>query len=179
MLLRLQVRARSPSQAQVTQRTAEKLIISVTVGVRINASLMHCFSGKEPLGDDGRDSGEEEHEGDDERLNVQGAAASSQPPGHHDDVDDVDPGCPCVHSGDPNEADNVVRKHYRIKVSGYDPPPPLRSFCQMVTKLGSPSGLLRSLRAAGYEQPTPIQRQAIPVLTAGRELLAVAPTGLK
>ena len=91
--------------------------------------------------------------------------------------DEVDPGCPVVSSRDANEADNAVRKHYRIKVAGYDPPAPLRSFQQLVSKLGAPSGLLRNIRQNGYEQPTPIQRQAIPAILAGRELLAVAPTG--
>lgn len=91
--------------------------------------------------------------------------------------EEVDPGCPIVSSRDVNEADNAVRKHYRIKVAGYDPPAPLRSFQQLVTKLAAPSGLLRNIRENGYEQPTPIQRQAIPVIMAGRELLAVAPTG--
>uniref|UniRef100_A0A6S8LCF8 RNA helicase n=1 Tax=Dunaliella tertiolecta TaxID=3047 RepID=A0A6S8LCF8_DUNTE len=37
--------------------------------------------------------------------------------------------------------------------------------------------LLQNLHAKGYQQPTPIQRQAIPTLMASRELLAVAPTG--
>jgi ATP-dependent RNA helicase DDX52/ROK1 len=76
-----------------------------------------------------------------------------------------------------NEADNAVRKHYRIKVSGYDPAPPLRSFKQLVTKHAVPSGLVRILHKSGFDQPTPIQRQAVPVLLAKRELLAVAPTG--
>ena len=97
--------------------------------------------------------------------------------GAEDDNDDIDPGCPNVQSRDLNEADNAVRKHYRIKASGYDPPPPLRSFKQLVSKLGAPSGLLRNLQQGGFEEPTPIQRQAIPILLAGRELLAVAPTG--
>lgn len=91
--------------------------------------------------------------------------------------DELDPGCPDVQSKDVNEADNAVRKHYKIKVSGYDPAPPLRSFQQLVSKLSAPTGLVRTLKEAGYDQPTPIQRQAMPILMAGRELLAVAPTG--
>ena len=34
-----------------------------------------------------------------------------------------------------------------------------------------------NLAAGGFVEPTPIQRQAITALLAGRELLAVAPTG--
>jgi ATP-dependent RNA helicase DeaD len=37
--------------------------------------------------------------------------------------------------------------------------------------------LLQALAALGYEEPTPIQRQAIPPLLAGQDLLAEAPTG--
>ena len=32
-------------------------------------------------------------------------------------ADGVDPGCPVPSTGDPLEAANVVRKHYKIKVS--------------------------------------------------------------
>ncbi len=37
--------------------------------------------------------------------------------------------------------------------------------------------LLHTIAALGYEEPTPIQREAIPPLLAGRDLLAEAPTG--
>jgi superfamily II DNA/RNA helicase len=37
--------------------------------------------------------------------------------------------------------------------------------------------LLSTVAALGYEEPTPIQREAIPPLLAGRDLLAEAPTG--
>src|SRR3954453_1912800 len=37
--------------------------------------------------------------------------------------------------------------------------------------------LLTTLASLGYEEPTPIQREAIPPLLAGRDLLAEAPTG--
>jgi ATP-dependent RNA helicase DeaD len=37
--------------------------------------------------------------------------------------------------------------------------------------------LLDAISALGYEEPTPIQREAIPPLLAGRDLLAEAPTG--
>ena len=41
--------------------------------------------------------------------------------------------------------------------------------------LGEP--LLTTLAGLGYEEPTPIQREAIPLLLTGRDLLAEAPTG--
>jgi ATP-dependent RNA helicase DeaD len=42
-------------------------------------------------------------------------------------------------------------------------------------KLSQP--LLQALEDSGYETPTPIQRQAIPLLLAGRDILGHAPTG--
>src|SRR4029078_1097682 len=43
--------------------------------------------------------------------------------------------------------------------------------------LGLPPALLEALTALGYEEPTPIQREAIPPLLAGRDLLGQAATG--
>ncbi|BFU96441.1 MAG: ATP-dependent RNA helicase DeaD [Nitrospira sp.] len=43
--------------------------------------------------------------------------------------------------------------------------------------LGLEASLLASLETLGYEEPTPIQREAIPPLLAGRDLLGQAATG--
>ncbi len=43
--------------------------------------------------------------------------------------------------------------------------------------LGISEGIARSLTALGYEEPTPIQREAIPPLVAGRDVLGQAATG--
>ncbi|MCX5762366.1 MAG: DEAD/DEAH box helicase [Gemmatimonadetes bacterium] len=45
------------------------------------------------------------------------------------------------------------------------------------SSLGLDPRLLDALTALGYEEPTPIQRTAIPPLRAGRDVLAVAATG--
>ncbi|MDT0575003.1 DEAD/DEAH box helicase [Croceicoccus sp. F390] len=45
------------------------------------------------------------------------------------------------------------------------------------SELGLPEPILRALAAKGYEEPTPIQRQAIPALMEGRDLLGIAQTG--
>ncbi|MEV5823720.1 DEAD/DEAH box helicase [Micromonospora haikouensis] len=45
------------------------------------------------------------------------------------------------------------------------------------TDLGLRAELLGALSALGYEEPTPIQREAIPPLLAGRDLLGQAATG--
>ncbi|MCF0253335.1 MAG: DEAD/DEAH box helicase, partial [Duodenibacillus sp.] len=44
-------------------------------------------------------------------------------------------------------------------------------------KLGLPAGIVQTVTALGYLQPTPVQVQAIPALLAGRDLLAAAQTG--
>jgi ATP-dependent RNA helicase DeaD len=43
--------------------------------------------------------------------------------------------------------------------------------------LGLAPALLDALTALGYEEPTPIQREAIPPLLAGQDLLGLAATG--
>ena len=45
------------------------------------------------------------------------------------------------------------------------------------TDLGLPEAMLAALKAKGYEQPTPIQAQAIPSLLQGRDLCGIAQTG--
>ena len=43
--------------------------------------------------------------------------------------------------------------------------------------LGLSPSLLRGVRAAGYTEPTPIQRKAIPIILEGRDLIGAAQTG--
>lgn len=43
--------------------------------------------------------------------------------------------------------------------------------------LGLSADILRAVAEQGYSEPTPIQRQAIPAVLAGRDLLASAQTG--
>jgi ATP-dependent RNA helicase RhlE len=45
------------------------------------------------------------------------------------------------------------------------------------TELGLAEPILRALGTKGYSDPTPIQRQAIPALLEGRDLLGIAQTG--
>jgi len=45
------------------------------------------------------------------------------------------------------------------------------------SELGLAEPILRALAAKGYTDPTPIQRQAIPALMEGRDLLGIAQTG--
>ena len=48
---------------------------------------------------------------------------------------------------------------------------------QAFSELGLGPELLRTLTSLGYEEPTPIQREAIPHLLEGRDLLGLAATG--
>ncbi len=43
--------------------------------------------------------------------------------------------------------------------------------------LGLASDLIQTLSSLGYEEPTPVQREAIPLILAGKDLLAQAATG--
>jgi ATP-dependent RNA helicase RhlE len=45
------------------------------------------------------------------------------------------------------------------------------------SQLGLSAELLRAVSEQGYEQPTPVQKQAIPVVLSGKDLLAGAQTG--
>jgi ATP-dependent RNA helicase RhlE len=45
------------------------------------------------------------------------------------------------------------------------------------SELGLAEPILRALAAKGYDDPTPIQRQSIPALLEGRDLLGIAQTG--
>ncbi|MDI5936747.1 MULTISPECIES: DEAD/DEAH box helicase [Micromonospora] len=63
-----------------------------------------------------------------------------------------------------------------------DPPtdphsPGVEDEASAFTDLGLRAELLGALSALGYEEPTPIQREAIPPLLAGRDLLGQAATG--
>jgi ATP-dependent RNA helicase RhlE len=44
-------------------------------------------------------------------------------------------------------------------------------------KLGLAPELLRAVAHQGYTEPTPVQREAIPLVLEGRDVLAAAQTG--
>ena len=50
-------------------------------------------------------------------------------------------------------------------------------FMSYFSELGLAEPILRALETKGYTDPTPIQRQAIPALLEGRDLLGIAQTG--
>ncbi|XP_052173742.1 DEAD-box ATP-dependent RNA helicase 57 isoform X2 [Diospyros lotus] len=75
------------------------------------------------------------------------------------------------------ERDALFRKKYNIHVSGNNIPSPLQNFAELNSRFGCKRYLLRNFGELGFKEPTPIQRQAIPVLLSGRECFACAPTG--
>ncbi|KAK8698431.1 hypothetical protein V6N13_114549 [Hibiscus sabdariffa] len=60
-----------------------------------------------------------------------------------------------------------------VQASGDDIPPPVKTFDEI--NLGD--GLKQNIRRCNYIKPTPIQRHAIPIAVAGRDLMACAQTG--
>ncbi|KAL8152779.1 hypothetical protein V2J09_010539 [Rumex salicifolius] len=75
------------------------------------------------------------------------------------------------------EHDAIMRKNHNIHVTGSNMPSPLQTFEDLKTRYNCKQYLLRNFVELGYKEPTPIQRQAIPVLLSGRDCFACAPTG--
>ncbi|KAJ1497617.1 hypothetical protein HMI55_005401, partial [Coelomomyces lativittatus] len=71
----------------------------------------------------------------------------------------------------------AFRKLNEIKVNGNLIPAPATSFYQIFQSANFPPYLPESIKTAGYQVPTPIQLQSIPILLKNRDLLACAPTG--
>ena len=67
----------------------------------------------------------------------------------------------------------ALRAAHSIRIHGGRCPRPVGSFVQA----GFPQYLLEALRAAGFERPTAVQRQAWPVAMMGLDLVALAETG--
>ncbi|KAF0907044.1 hypothetical protein E2562_014652, partial [Oryza meyeriana var. granulata] len=60
-----------------------------------------------------------------------------------------------------------------VETSGHDVPPPVNTFAEI--DLGD--ALNENIRRCKYVKPTPVQRYAIPISIAGRDLMACAQTG--
>ncbi|NWI50094.1 DDX4 helicase, partial [Calyptomena viridis] len=60
-----------------------------------------------------------------------------------------------------------------VEVSGLDPPAALMSF----EDANINSTLIVNITKAGYSKPTPVQKYSIPIIMAGRDLMACAQTG--
>jgi len=65
------------------------------------------------------------------------------------------------------------RKSLAIRVSGFDVPKPIKTF----EDCGFPSQIMNAIKKQGYEKPTSIQCQALPVVLSGRDIIGIAKTG--
>lgn len=62
-------------------------------------------------------------------------------------------------------------------VSGSHCPSPFSGFADLSVKLGCKRKLLENVAAMRFEEPTCVQRHAIPCILAKRDLFVIAPTG--
>lgn len=72
---------------------------------------------------------------------------------------------------------NLFRNQNKISVNGHEAPNPIESFQQLSTIYNLGSDLLKNMNDSGYQEPTPIQMQALPIMLEGKQILACAPTG--
>ena len=76
-------------------------------------------------------------------------------------------------SGLSEEEVAVRRRSLNLRCSGFDVPRPISRFEQA----GLSRELMAAVRKHGYDQPTPIQCQALPVALSGRDMIGIAATG--
>lgn len=76
-----------------------------------------------------------------------------------------------------NEKVNRIRHQNRINVHGTDIPDPVTTFEELQKEYDLDPRIIHNIKAAGFQTPTPIQMQAVPLMMHKREILACAPTG--
>lgn len=67
----------------------------------------------------------------------------------------------------------IFREDYNITIKGGKIPNPIRSWSES----GFPPEIIEIIDTVGYKEPTPIQRQAIPIGLQNRDIIGVAETG--
>ncbi|SNX87661.1 probable ROK1 - ATP-dependent RNA helicase [Melanopsichium pennsylvanicum] len=68
-------------------------------------------------------------------------------------------------------------KKHKLKTKGTDVPLPMASWAELESRFSVSPWLRNNLKKYGWEVPTAIQKGAMPVILADRDLLAGAPTG--
>ncbi|XP_022948804.1 DEAD-box ATP-dependent RNA helicase 24 isoform X1 [Cucurbita moschata] len=76
-------------------------------------------------------------------------------------------------SGMSEEEVSEYRKNLAIRVSGFDVPRPIKTF----EDSGFSPQLMNAIKKQGYEKPTSIQCQAMPIVLSGRDIIGIAKTG--
>eukprot|EP01018_Ginkgo_biloba_P008927 Gb_12460 [translate_table: standard] len=79
---------------------------------------------------------------------------------------------PSISAMSEQEVDSY-RQSVGIKVSGFDVSRPIKKF----EECGFDSTLMNAIAKQGYENPTPIQCQALPIALSGRDIIGIAKTG--
>ncbi|KAA0720319.1 putative ATP-dependent RNA helicase DDX52 [Triplophysa tibetana] len=72
---------------------------------------------------------------------------------------------------------NRIRHQNRINVHGTDIPDPVSTFEELQKEYNLDPRIIQNIKTAGFQTPTPIQMQALPLMMHDREILACAPTG--
>jgi len=68
----------------------------------------------------------------------------------------------------------IFREDYNISTKGGRIPNPMRNW----TDYSMQPEILKVIKSLGYDEPTPIQRQAIPIGLQNRDIIGVAETGI-
>ncbi|KAK6029707.1 DEAD/DEAH box helicase [Ostertagia ostertagi] len=69
----------------------------------------------------------------------------------------------------------IFREDFNIAIKGGRVPKPLRAW----EECGLPDEVYQAIQKVGYTEPTPIQRQAIPIGLQNRDVIGVAETGME
>jgi ATP-dependent RNA helicase DDX52/ROK1 len=145
-------------------------------------------SEEDEMVDDGENDLAEEEEASDDEAEEEGVQLFGRTKGAAttDDGSDAEDADDSTSTSARVRALKSFRREAGIHVSGSDIPAPFREFsdlCAAGGALGVPEYMVKNLSrpvvegGCGYEKPTAIQQQAVPILLKGRELLACAPTG--
>ncbi|CAN4112807.1 unnamed protein product [Withania somnifera] len=78
-----------------------------------------------------------------------------------------------LYAGMSNPEVNEYMTSLAIRVSGFDVPRPIKTF----DDCGFSVELMKAISKQGYEKPTPIQCQALPIVLSGRDIIGIAKTG--
>ncbi|CAH0751716.1 unnamed protein product [Diatraea saccharalis] len=75
------------------------------------------------------------------------------------------------------EEQNRFRNEHGIKAVGRHVPAALHEFSDLALRYNVSQELISTVKECGYNEPTPVQRQALPCMLEDRQIFACAPTG--
>lgn len=79
-----------------------------------------------------------------------------------------------------DEETAAFRRRMMIKVEGDGCPPPIATFAELPfedSQCRVKRGILEVIEGSTWKEPTPVQMQAVPALSTGRDVVVSAPTG--